>query len=116
MNAQEIKNEMDRQAASRANQINVEFEGFDPGHEMPQDRKIAELQKQLHASGNIFIDGGMYSAEEIQSKREHLNSLVRAFAAENPNQGIPVAKLKEFESKVGLSLSSIKCAVSTLGL
>jgi hypothetical protein len=116
MNATEIKNEIERLAQSRKNQVNVEFEGYDPGHEMPQDRKIAELIKDMHDGGHVIIDDEIYSHDEIQTVREAFNGKVKQYMADNPGQGVPTATMQKWEKEVGMKCHQIKNAVKTLGM
>jgi len=111
-----IQNKIESLKVSRKNQINVEFEGYDPGHDMPQDRKIAELINELHEGGNIIVNDEIYSRDEIQTIREAFNGKVKQFMADNPGQGVPTATMQKWEKEVGMKCHQIKNAVSTLGL
>ena len=116
MTPQEIKTEIERLHASRKNQVNVEFEGYDPGHEMPQDRMVAELVENLHESGHIIVNDEIYSRDEIQGIREGFNGKVKQFMADNPGQGVPTATMQGWEKEVGMKCHQIKNAVKTLGM
>ena len=116
MNATEIKTEIERLAQSRKNQVNVEFEGYDPGHEMPQDRMISKLIDEMHSGGHIMVGDEIYSSDEIQTIRETFNAKVKHFMADYPGQGVPTATMQGWEKEVGMKLSQIKNAVKTLGL
>jgi hypothetical protein len=116
MNANEIKNEIGRLTQSRKNQVKVEFEGYDPGHEMPQDRKIAELIKDMHDGGHVIVDDEIYSRDEIQPIREAFNGKVKQYMADNPGQGVPTATMQKWEKEVGMKCHQIKNAVKTLGM
>ena len=116
MTPAEIQTKIESLRTSRKNQINIEFEGYDPGHYMPQDRQIAELLSQLHAGGNVIIDGEIYSAEEVQRIREEFNALVKQYMADNPGQKVATELLQKWERQVGLKYLQIKNAIATLGL
>ena len=116
MTPQEIKTEIARLYVSRNNQVNVEFEGYDPGHEMPQDRMVAELVAKLHDSGHIIINDEIYSRDEIQGIREAFNGKVKQFMADNPGQRVPTATMQAWEKEVGMKCHLIKNAVTTLGM
>ena len=95
MTPAEIQNTIETLNVSRKKQINVEFEGYDPGHDMPQDRQIAELLSQLHAGGHVIIDGDIYSAEAVQDIREKFNGLVKQYMADNPGQKVATELLQK---------------------
>ncbi len=116
MTPQEIKTEIERLHVSRKNQINVEFEGYDPGHEMPQDRMVAELVAKLHESGHIIINDVIYSRDEVQQVRESFNGRVKQYMADNPGQGVPSETLKIWQNEVGMNVGQIKNAVKVLGM
>jgi len=116
MNATEINQQIENAIVSRKRQINVEFEGFDPGFKMPQDREIERLSNELTALRHVRIQGVLYSADDIQAKREEMNRFVKSFMSANPGQGVPSAKVNEWQSIVGLNAPQLKSAVAKLGL
>jgi methionyl-tRNA synthetase len=116
MTPQEIKTEIARLIASRKNQVNVEFEGYEPGHEMPQDRMIAELAAKLHENGHIIINDVIYSRDQVQAKRESFNGRVKQYMADNPGQNVPSETLKKWQEDVGMNVGQIKHAVKVLGM
>ena len=102
--------------ASKGRQIKVEFEGFAPEFKMSQDQQIEDLHAQLISIGHIVIADVLYSAADITAKRSQFNGLVKAYAAANPGKGAPVASIKEWSGRVGMSMMVLKSAVVELGL
>ena len=117
MTPAEIQNKIETLKVSRKKQINIEFEGYDPGHYMPQDRQIAELLSQLHAGGyTSSLMATFTSPKKCNASEKSLTRWSSSTWPTTPVKKWPHELLQKWERQVGLKYLQIKNAIATLGL
>lgn len=107
--------EINRLYASHTRQLNVEFEGVDPGF-LTQIDDAENLEAKINRGGFIIHNGELLDAGQVQDIREKFNRKVREYMAANPGRQVPSAVVNQWVADVGMPLSTIKAAVKTLGL
>lgn len=98
-------------AARRQTRINVEFEGVDHGHDLPEDKEMAATVAQWDAEvatrGNVLHAGVEYSRAQFDDMRARWNA-----AAMRMGKAYPA----EIEKATGLSRSLILSLKKSFGV
>lgn len=116
--AEAIRSQIILAKSSRRRQVNVEFEGVDPGHDMSQDREIRSLTAQLRDGGwfySYFADL-LWDREQAVAAREEWNGAVKAWMAANPGKKIANTEVANLQKQVSFSLGDLKSAVEFFAL
>ena len=99
------------------NQVAVEFEGTNPGFDLPHVAKRRELIAAINASGtHAYSNGCLVSRNELQAIRDTFNARVRDWMAEHPGQKVPAAALTEWQAEAGMPAAQIKAFVKLMGV
>lgn len=107
--AEAIRDQIIALKVSRRRQINVEFEGYDSGVELPQERMINELAKSLGEGGWYYLYASdlLWDNADCQESRDRWNDSVRTWMAAHPGQQIPTAEFDSLQRDLGVSYHGV---------